>query len=273
MKIKNLTKLFGSRLGRSAPLNPSAPDVYHYKPTPYLAHAFLQSVYNISEPLFPFKFKREQIFFKDGGHISLDWLPPASENPTPPILFVMHGLTGGSEMNYIKELMRPAAEEGYCCVCLNSRGVNNEMTSPIPFTAIQFEELETALERVSQYYPNSEIYMVGTSFGGNYLMRYLMRQPLRFNIKGLVALAPPINVNRVVSDMGSVYQKFFVKRYIEDTVCRHQQMQHWEDIGLVDMKKVKASQNLMEFHTHLTAKILGMPSAREVFEKYTIGES
>jgi hypothetical protein len=125
MKIKNLTKLFGSKFGQSAPLKTSKPDVYHYKPTPYLANAFLQSVYNISEPPFPFKFKREQIFFNDGGHISLDWLPPVTDNPNPPILFVMHGLTGGSEMNYIKELMRPAAEEGYCCVCLNSRGVNN----------------------------------------------------------------------------------------------------------------------------------------------------
>lgn len=48
MKIKNLTKLFGSKLGQSAPYKTTKPDVYHYKPTPYLAHAFLQSVYNIS---------------------------------------------------------------------------------------------------------------------------------------------------------------------------------------------------------------------------------
>jgi predicted alpha/beta-fold hydrolase len=44
-------------------------------------------------------------------------------------------------MNYIKEMMKPAAEEGYCCVCLNSRGVNNEMTSPLPFTGMKFGEL------------------------------------------------------------------------------------------------------------------------------------
>jgi predicted alpha/beta-fold hydrolase len=73
--------------------------------------------------------------------------------------------------------------------------------------------------------------------------------------------------------MGSVYQKFFVKRYIEDTVCRHKQMQFWEDVGLVDMKKVKSSQNLMEFHTHLTAKIIGYPSAKEIFDEYTITDS
>jgi predicted alpha/beta-fold hydrolase len=56
--------------------------------------------------------------------------------------------------------------------------------------------------------------MVGTSFGGNYLMRYLIKNKINVNIKGLIALAPPIDVSQVVEDMGSIYQKFFVKRYL-----------------------------------------------------------
>lgn len=155
MKIKNLTKLLGSRFVGSTHSESKKTDVHHYRPTPYLAHPFLQSVYNITEPKFPFEFKREKIFFDDGGHISLDWLPPSTHRQNPPVLFVMHGLTGGSDMNYIKELVRPAAEEGYCCVCLNSRGVNSEMTSPVPFTALKYGDLEKALERVTEYYPNS----------------------------------------------------------------------------------------------------------------------
>ena len=126
----------------------------------------------------------------------------------------MHGLTGGSDMNYIKELMTPAAEEGYCCVCLNSRGINNEMTSPMPFTGMTHDDLDVALEIITNRYPNSPIYMVGTSFGGNYLIRYFLRHSPIPNIRGLVTLAPPLNVARVVDDMSSVYQKFFVKRYI-----------------------------------------------------------
>ena len=49
------------------------------------------------------------------------------------------------------------------------------MTSPIPFTACEHSELETALERIELHYPKSPIYMVGTSFGGNYLLRYLSK--------------------------------------------------------------------------------------------------
>lgn len=48
MKIKNLTKLFGSKLGRSSITDTKKSDLHHYTPTPYLSHPFLQSVYNIS---------------------------------------------------------------------------------------------------------------------------------------------------------------------------------------------------------------------------------
>lgn len=47
-------------------------------------------------------------------------------------------------------------------------------------------------------------------------------------------------------------------------------MKFWEEIGLVDMKQVKSSQNLYEFHSYLTAKILGYPSAKEIFDEYSI---
>lgn len=144
------------------------------------------------------------------------------------------------------------------------------MTSPMPFMGLEYDELEAALMKVSSRYPESEIYLVGTSFGGNYLMRYLMRKKVSAKIKGLVALAPPINVSEVVDQMGSVYQKFFVKRYIEETVTKHPQMLHWERIGLVDMKKVKNSQNLREFHNNISAKILGLPSCEDMFRQYTI---
>lgn len=70
------------------------------------------------------------------------------------------------------------------------------------------------------HYPKSPIYMVGTSFGGNYLLRYLSKYS-RQSVKGLITLAPPIDVKQVVLDMPFIYQNFFVKRYIYETVTKH----------------------------------------------------
>lgn len=80
-------------------------------------------------------YEREKIFFDDGGHVSLDWALPQimwngkwvdeEAGDQTPIFFVMHGLTGGSEMNYIKALIDEARKNGFRSVCLNSRGICN----------------------------------------------------------------------------------------------------------------------------------------------------
>jgi predicted alpha/beta-fold hydrolase len=61
---------------------------------------------------------------------------------------------------------------------------------------------------------------VGASFGGNYLIRYLINQK-RSSIKGLVALAPPFDIKQVIDEMPPMYQKFFVRNYINNSVVRH----------------------------------------------------
>ena len=86
--------------------------------------------------------------------------------------------------------------------------------------------------------------MVGTSFGGNYLMRYLSKNQ-RKSVKGLIALAPPIDVRQVVCDMPFIYQNFIVKRYIEEVVTKHEQMKFWKEIGLVDLDKVRKTRKLV----------------------------
>jgi len=56
MKIKNLAQLLKNK---AVTLMPNANRVREgYRPTPYLSHPFLQSVYNITEPLFPYAFQR-----------------------------------------------------------------------------------------------------------------------------------------------------------------------------------------------------------------------
>jgi predicted alpha/beta-fold hydrolase len=193
---------------------------FDFKPTTFMSHHILQTMYDLAEPRMKFQLTREKVFFEDGGHISLDWSSQQQQKKDPPILFLMHGLTGGSEMNYIRVMMNEAVQRGYQGVCLNSRGINNEMTSPVPFTGLSFHELDSALDRVELHYPRSKIFMVGASFGGNYLLRYVLRQQ-RPSVKGLVTLASPLSVKRVVSDMPYQYQKFFVRRYIHQTVTKH----------------------------------------------------
>ena len=98
-------------------------------------------------------------------------------------------------------------------------------------------------------YPEADIYMIGTSFGSNYLTRYLLRNP-KNKIKGYVGLGTPFDVPVVMNEMSPVYQKFFIKRYSE-IICSHSMMTHWERIGLLQLSEMMKAETLPDFYTKI----------------------
>jgi predicted alpha/beta-fold hydrolase len=93
-QLKHLGKLFQPE--RYFKITANVQDDFYFKPSTLLSHPFLQSVYCITEPRISVNYEREKLFFDDGGHISLDWSQKVKNDGSPPILFIMHGLTGGS---------------------------------------------------------------------------------------------------------------------------------------------------------------------------------
>ena len=106
--LRNFTKLFQTQKLTNIPLSPE--NDFCFQPTTFLSHPLLQSIYNIAEPKISVTYEREKLFLQDGGHIALDWSERINPSLSPPVLFIMHGLTGGSEMNYIRALTEEATK-------------------------------------------------------------------------------------------------------------------------------------------------------------------
>ena len=51
-------------------------------------------------------------------------------------------------MNYIKYLIKEAQLSGFRCVAFNSRGVNMELSTPMPFNGNDLRDLNVALNKV-----------------------------------------------------------------------------------------------------------------------------
>jgi len=55
-------------------------------------------------------------------------------------------------------------------------------------------DLDFALRRVHDRYPNAPIFAVGCSFGANMLVRWLGREGEKCFVKGAVGLATPFHI-------------------------------------------------------------------------------
>lgn len=51
----------------------------------------------------------------DGGEVGLDWVNKDNNN----IVIIAHGLTGGGDCNYIKDVLYALHDSGFTAVCFN----------------------------------------------------------------------------------------------------------------------------------------------------------
>jgi predicted alpha/beta-fold hydrolase len=126
----------------------------HYRPTAWLPSQLPQTLYYLAHPPPTPCTPRQTLRTKDGGTLSLQWNDAAADvgnrelgwSGRRPLVFVMHGLTGGSGRSYVGEVVRAAGRYGYAAVAVNSRGVEDALTTPRPFTGSDFDDLQLAID-------------------------------------------------------------------------------------------------------------------------------
>lgn len=142
-----------------------------YKPTYYLINSFIMSIYGAKiDPVPYLKYHREFVDLPDGGHMSLDWAPVHNryvEEDDMRVLVILHGLTGGSECNYVKHAALNAYRFGFRTVCVNHRGIDSPMKNHVSTNYSKTDDISHVIEEIQRKYPKAKLYGLGISMGAN----------------------------------------------------------------------------------------------------------
>ena len=114
----------------------------------------------------------------DGGQFAIDWAgiencPDGSNSGK--VLVISHGLNGGSDMPYIKNIVGPFVDAGYRVGVIHSRGFNKTpLLTPVCHYEKLFEDFEHGVEHVFSKFPSEGVKFagLGTSFGGCTIVKY-----------------------------------------------------------------------------------------------------
>jgi predicted alpha/beta-fold hydrolase len=190
----------------------------NYTPTLYMPSCLMQMIYNESKSSPNIQYKRQYIATHDEGAISLDWVETNS-NEFKNLLVILHGLTGGSESSYIKEICNEFSKDpNYKIVVVNYRGVSGSpLLTPFIYHAGYTEDLKTAIQYLREKFPNKQCYALGTSMGANIFTRLLVRDQVTSNyIKGFVSVSNPLSCYEVEKrNRGGILDYFIIKRQIK----------------------------------------------------------
>lgn len=165
------------------------PSFEEYRPTPWIFNGHLMTVLGVLfRPLPTILFHRVLLPVDDiGGTVAMDWHTQPSAGQ--PILLILHGLTGGSDNEYIRWMTLYASSKlNLCCVIAHARGCGrSQLTSPRSFCAAHTDDLRASLKYVRSIVgDDTPVFAVGYSLGAGILTKFLGEEGSACSLQGAI---------------------------------------------------------------------------------------
>ena len=146
-----------------------------YKPTPWLFNKHLQTMYGLRlRGKSSYKPEREDVFFKDGGQVTIEYFVKDNLPLEAPLCYIVHTLGGGSRESCTNFMATYFMKNDYRTVVCSCRGCNgSKITSKRLFNGYQTDDLDTIITHVNKKYPNAKgHFVIGFSLGSMVSAQY-----------------------------------------------------------------------------------------------------
>ncbi|MDX1692185.1 MAG: hydrolase [Ketobacteraceae bacterium] len=244
----------------------------HFKPARFLKSRHAQTMW---APLVRQRPRierwRERITLSDGDFVDLDWAGPTRG----PIVMIFHGLTGSSESPYAIGLQAALKKQGIRSFVMHFRGCSGEPNlRPRLYHSGETEDLEEVYQLIRARHPNTPLFGVGYSLGGNVLLKWLGESNESPELDGAVAVSVPYNLGTTSVALDKGFSRIYRDRMMNELKWlmtrkkqlfqRHNPDYHSVYDSLGDFKK---HITFSEFDEYVIAPLHGFTSARDYYEK------
>ena len=214
----------------------------------------------------------ETVEMPDGDFVELAHWDAAVPNVTTPRLFILHGLEGTVNSQYVRGLMREAHERGWNATLMSYRTCGptpNRLTR-----SYHSGETSDSLNIITKFVteqPLAPIGAVGVSLGGNVLCKLLGENgdTLPMQLRAAVAISAPFDLARasryIGRGFGKVYENAFLRSLIPKAIQKMDR--HPELSSLKPMQNVRT---IWEFDDKFTSPVHGFADAADYYAKVLI---
>lgn len=215
--------------------------------------------------------RRERVVTPDGDFLDLDWLDgPAGA----PLVLVLHGLEGSARSHYVVGLLRLARARGWRGVVMHFRSCSGELNrQPRFYHSGETGDLATVVDLLVAREPAVRLGAVGTSLGGNVLLKWLgeRRGEIPGQVRAAVGISVPFDLELCARrlDRGfrrAVYAASFLRsmrRKVRDKARRYP--------DFVDVAAVRRARTFAEYDRLVTAPLGGFSDEVDYWRRASSG--
>ncbi|CAF0775336.1 unnamed protein product [Adineta ricciae] len=254
------------------------PSFSEYRPTPWLFNSHLMTVFGVLFRALPkIIFQRILLPVDDsGGTIAIDWhTRPRSGQP---VLIILHGLTGGSDNEYVRWMILSAHSKlDMCCAVVHARGCGrSQLTSPRSFCAASTHDLRMSVQYIRSIVGNdTPIFAVGYSLGAGILTKYLGEEGNECRLNSAIICCASFDMLLSTANMEQWWHTHTYNRRLTNNLIRYirQHEHHFlktESLPNLNMNEAYQSKTIRDFDRHVVVPQYGF---RDVEHYYTEASS
>ncbi len=204
----------------------------------------------------------------DGDELVLAENTPLGWLPGNRVVFLVHGLTGSHQSNYMIRMARAFTARGCKVIRMNLRNCGPGMgKARNPYHCGISQDTRQVLEWLAVEYPTSPVTQIGFSLGANIGLKMAGEdgaQPSG-NLDSMVAVSPPLDVkqssNLLSSPQNAFFDWHFTRRVQQDVKQMHS---YFPDL---ELPKFPRKMNLRTFDDLFTAPRSGFKNGDDYYER------
>jgi predicted alpha/beta-fold hydrolase len=209
------------------------------------------------------------IALPDQDRLALEISTPEKWQPNDPTVIMLHGLGGHHNSSYIVRMAHKILKFGHARVIrVNFRGCGTgKGLAKGLYHSGRSEDILTAIESVKAATPQSPLYLLGFSLGGNVALKLAgeLADKAKQLLSKVIAICPPINLiacaEMIDKPENKLYQRYFMKKLVNFAKLRHK---FFPELGSFPTLKFKG---IVDFDNTYTAPNSGFSNAQEYYLK------
>jgi len=213
----------------------------------------------------------EKFVLEDGDFLECYWYNKAKYNSKKSIVILFHGLAGSFKSPYIQSTMSKLDQNGFSSVLMHFRGcsgVSNNL--PRSYHSGDSADALAWIKNINSNYPNSKIFTVGYSLGGNMMLKLLGELGENSLITAAISVSAPMQLDICAKQMNKGFSKFYQYILLKELNAAVEKKYNTFDMNShISLKReeIKNLTTFWKFDNAYTAPIHGFDSAQDYYTR------
>jgi predicted alpha/beta-fold hydrolase len=255
------------------------PSFHEYRPTPWIFNGHFMTILGVLFRSLPeILFQRILLPVDEiGGTVAIDWHTQPYHGQ--PILLILHGLTGGSDNEYIRWMTLSAYSKlQICCVVVHARGCGrSQLTSPRLFCAANTNDLRRSIKYIRSVIGNeTPIFAVGYSLGAGILTKYLGEENIECPLDSAIICCASFDMLLSTANMEQwLYTHTYNRRLTNNLIRYMRQHEHHfiksESLPNLNIDQAYQSKTIRDFDRHIVVPQYGFRDVEHYYSEASSG--